>query len=86
MWAYLIGGELLRSEEEGGEPSIQYFIKYVSSLSMLKMYRKCTNAPFAFFLMLSKTLSPKHDTQNFNKKGIPLRFRELIILPTQKSI
>ena len=47
-----LGGELLRSKEEGGKSSSQCFIKYLSSLIMLKMYRKCTNAPFAPFLML----------------------------------
>ena len=47
-----IGGELLRSEKEGGKTSSQYFIKYLSRLIMLKMYRKCTNAPFAHFLII----------------------------------
>ena len=47
-----IGGELLPAEEEGGKNSSQYFIKYLSRLIMLKMYRKCTNAPFALFQML----------------------------------
>ena len=47
-----IGGELLRSKEQGGKTSSQYFIKYLSSLIMLKMYKKCINAPFALFLML----------------------------------
>ena len=48
-------GELLRSKEEGGNTSSQYFIKYLSSVMMLKMYKKCTNAPFALFLMLIRT-------------------------------
>ena len=47
-----VGGKLLRSKEEGGKTSSQYFIKEISSLIMLKMYRKCTSAPFAPFLML----------------------------------
>ena len=46
------GGELLPAEEEGA--SSQYFIKYLSRLIMLKMYRKCTKAPFTPFLMIEK--------------------------------
>ena len=45
-------GELLPAEEEGGKNSSQYFIKYLSRLIMLKMYRKCTDAPFTPFLMI----------------------------------
>ena len=41
-------GELLRSKEEGGKTSSKYFIKNLSSLIMLKMYR----SPFCSFLML----------------------------------
>ena len=48
------GRELLTAEEEGGKTSSQYFIKYVSRLIMLKMYRKCTYAPFTPFLMIEK--------------------------------
>ena len=46
------GGVLLHFVEEGGKTSSQYFIKYLSSLIMLKMYRKCTDAPFTSFLMI----------------------------------
>ena len=45
------GGELLPAENEGEKNSSQYFIKYLSRLIMLKMYRKCTGAPFTPFLM-----------------------------------
>ena len=51
------GGELLPAEEEGGKTSSQYFIKSLSWLIMLKMYRKCTDAPFTPFLMI-ETLKP----------------------------
>ena len=46
------GGELLPAEGEGGKNSSQYFIKYLSRLIMLKMYRKCTDAPFTPFVMI----------------------------------
>ena len=36
----------------GRKTSSQYFIKYLSRLIMLKMYRKCTDAPFTPFLMI----------------------------------
>ena len=35
---------------------------------MLKMYRKCTNALFALFLMIEMLKTVKHDTLNFNRK------------------
>ena len=44
--------ELLPAEEEGGKNSRQYFIKYLSRQIMLKMYGKCTDAPYAPFLMI----------------------------------
>ena len=47
-----VGGELSPAEEEGGKNSSQYFIKYLSKLIMLKMYRKCTNTPFTPFLII----------------------------------
>ena len=52
LLSQILGGELLRSKAEGGKTSSQHFIKYLSSLIILKMYRKCTNAPFALFLKL----------------------------------
>ena len=51
---HTLSGELLTAEEEGGKTSSQYFIKYLSRLIMLKMYRKCTAAPFTPFLMIEK--------------------------------
>ena len=48
----LKGGELLPAEEEGGKNSSQYFIKYLSRLTTLKMCRKCTDAPFTPFLII----------------------------------
>ena len=47
-----IGGELLRSKEEGGKTSNQCFIMYLSRLIMLKMYRQRPDASFARFLMI----------------------------------
>ena len=47
-----IGGELLPAEEKGGKNSRQYFNKYFSRLIMLKMCRKCTDAPFTPFLII----------------------------------
>ena len=47
-----LGGELLPAEEEGGKTSSQYYFKYLSRLIMVKMYKKCTDAPFAPFLMI----------------------------------
>ena len=44
--------ELLPAEEEGGKTSSQYFIKYLSSLTIMKMYKKCTNEQKTPFLML----------------------------------
>ena len=48
------GGELLPAEEEGEKITSQYFIKYLSRLIMLKMYRKYTDAPFTPFLIIEK--------------------------------
>ena len=50
----IIGGELLPAEEEWGKTSSQYFIKFLSRLIMLEMYRKCTDAPVTPFLMIEK--------------------------------
>ena len=52
MKSEIIGGELLPAEEAGGNTSSQYFIMYLSRLIMLKMYRKCTDAPFTPCLMI----------------------------------
>ena len=51
---------------------------------MLKMYRKCTKAPIALFLMLEmfKHWHPKFQS----KEEFPLRFRELILMLAQKNI
>ena len=46
---YTSCGELLPAEEEGGKNSSQYFIKYLSRLIMLKMYRKTYRCPFYSF-------------------------------------
>ena len=54
LLGFFIGGELLPPEEEGAKTSSQYFIKYLSRLIMLKMYRKSTDDPFAPFLMIEK--------------------------------
>ena len=49
---FVIGGELLPAEQEGGKNSSQYLIKYLSRLITLKMYSKCANAPFTPFLII----------------------------------
>ena len=49
-----LGGQLLPAEEEGGKTSSQYFIKYLGRLIMMKMYRKCMDAPFTPFLLIEK--------------------------------
>ena len=51
---FYMGGALLPAEEEGGKTSGHYFIKYLSRLIMLKMYRQCTDAPFTPFLVMLK--------------------------------
>ena len=82
-----LGGVLLHSKEEGGKNSSPYFIKYLSRLIMLKMYRKCTNAPFAPFLMLEMLkhcLAWAWHPKFQSKEEFPFRFMELILMPTQK--
>ena len=43
---------VVAGRRRGGKNSSHYFIKYLSRLIMLKMYRKCTDAPFTPFLII----------------------------------
>ena len=77
----------LKKREE--KTSSQYFTKYLSNLIKLKMYRKCTSAPFAPFLMLEMLkhcLSWEWHPKFQLKEEFPLRFRKLILLPTPKIL
>ena len=76
LFVYSIGGELLPAEEEGGKNSSQHFIKYLSRLISLKMYRKCTDAPFTPFLieMLKKLFSLSMAPKISIERGISSSF------------